>query len=375
MTQTDSSPARYPFAIIRERMRRCDDLLDFAFGSQRPSPPAHVVERIRREPERIVRRAGPALLEALRAQAAAMLQREYGVEVDPDAILPVPSGRAAIAGLAATTLRAGDRIVVIEPVYPTIGHVAAGLGAQVEPVWLRAEAGFLPEMEMLAPALRGARMCALSFPNNPTGAVLPESMTAPALGAMPGGVLFNDATYGPMTYHEPPRSLLAGLDSGGPPVVELHILSKLYGLEGIGVAFIAGAREVIEPLRIYAEYACTPVSELQAHVAIDCLADETALGQLRETYAMRMRRLGETLTQLGLHPYPAASGLYILCPSPRQVAGRPAPSAWEAAHMLLDAFSLATMPWAGPDGGWLRFSAMHTDADLERLAGLDLIHR
>ena len=47
--------------------------------------------------------------------------------------------------------------------------------------------------------------------------------------------------------------------------------------------------------------------------------------------------------------------------------------AWEAAEVLLDDLGLAVMPFAGPAGGWVRFSGLHRDEDFEKLTALGTI--
>lgn len=72
---------------------------------------------------------------------------------------------------------AGDTVLMTNPYYFNQETTLAMLGIDVELAPLDAGAGFLPEVETIASALRpGIRALALVSPNNPTGAVYPPGL-------------------------------------------------------------------------------------------------------------------------------------------------------------------------------------------------------
>jgi len=71
----------------------------------------------------------------------------------------------------------GDRVVAVVPTYQQHYSIPASIGADVHPLRLRAEDGWLPDLDRLrALAVPGTRLIALTNPNNPTGALIPEPM-------------------------------------------------------------------------------------------------------------------------------------------------------------------------------------------------------
>ncbi|HXV29898.1 MAG TPA: aminotransferase [Sinorhizobium sp.] len=101
----------------------------------------------------------------------------YGAAVTADNI-HITSGcnQAFIAAMMAIA-GAGDTVLMTNPYYFNQQTTLAMLGINVELVPCDAGAGFLPEIEAVASALRpGVRALALVSPNNPTGAVYPPDL-------------------------------------------------------------------------------------------------------------------------------------------------------------------------------------------------------
>jgi aspartate/methionine/tyrosine aminotransferase len=292
--------------------------------------------------------------------------------VPTSAVLPVPGGRTAISLLGTILVRAGDRVVTTTPGYPVVDRVAAWHGAEVTAVSLDAGAGFSPRLEQL-PGPGDIRLLALNYPNNPTGAVLaPDHLAELMARVAPTTVVFNDASYGPLTYGARPWSLLgqAAATSRGVPLLELYSLSKLYGVGAIPVAFLVGEEERIAAMRQYSEFAWSDPSALLLRVAMRCLDDTDHLDRTRTACRERLARLDAVVRTLGFAPYPVDAGMYLLCRGPHTVAGTPVTTAAAAADLLLDRFGLAVIPFDVSDATYLRFSASYLEEDLDAAGAL-----
>ena len=185
-----------------------------------------------------------------------------------------------------------------------------------------------------------------------------------------GTIVFNDATYGPLTYDGPPWSILTEAASlaGELRLVELHSMAKLFATGPLPVSFMVGDEGLVEALREFSEFAWSPQSALQVKVARICLEDRDRLEGAREFYRKRMAELRDTLVELGFEPYPAPAGMYILCRVPSSIGQRPVADAGEAAEVLLTEHGVAVVPWEVPPHSYLRFSAQYADGELDALA-------
>ena len=366
---------RYPFSVIRERMKdHPGQVLDFALGELQHALPPSLAGLVTGSASPVLNRASLDEHHAFGKEAATYLCREFGVVVEPEQILPVPSGRVAMTALMACLLEPGDGVVVTEPGYPAFARVAAHRHCRVYSVPLDPAEGFLPDLSRVPQKdLGGIRLVALNYPNNPTGTVLaPETVEVlvESLGSSP--ILFNDSTYGPLVYNQPPTSLLADsigveADQG---VVELHSLTKLFALGPLAISFLIGSPEIIEQLRRYSDFAWSPLSSLHIQVAAKALEEEEYVEEVRQFYRRRVERVRGGLSHLGLEPYPTPAGLYILTRVPASIAGREIGTAREAADLLLDRFDVAVAFWDLGGSGYLRFTSLYSEGNMTRLVDM-----
>jgi aspartate/methionine/tyrosine aminotransferase len=372
----ESSPTRYAIATIRERVRDLGrSVLDFAVGRGADMAPPGLSPLLARDIEHLLV-SGTAAGEhdAFCEAAAAMLRRTYGVDVEPSSVLPAPGGRTAMSFLVVAATAPDDLLLVTEPGYPAMGRIASQLRPSTLTVPLDPRRGFAPDLESVSEdALGRMRFAALNYPNNPTGAVVPHDEIdrfASRFGSRT--ILFNDATYGPLTFDRPPWSVLASDAARQRRLrfVELHSMAKLYGLGPQPIAFLVGDPDIIAPLRELSEFAWSDQSSLAIRIATTCLADGDHLESVRQLYRDRLARLVAATRALGFDPYPPAGGMYLVCRSPRKVGHQAVSTATEAADLLLRDHELAVIPWDVPPHGYLRFSGRYLNEDLEALLEL-----
>jgi aspartate/methionine/tyrosine aminotransferase len=148
----------------------------------------------------------------------------------------------------------GDEVVFLQPNYMQIAGLARGLGARVNPLWLRESLGWQPDLDELDRLITPrTKLIAICNPDNPTGAVLPEAAInrIAAAAAKAGAWLLADEVYrgaeldGPMspTFWGRAERLLC---TGG--------LSKPYGLPGLRIGWVVAEPELVEKLWAYHDY-------------------------------------------------------------------------------------------------------------------------
>ncbi len=366
---------RYPFTLIKEKLAaRRGEALDFAIGRHRIGLPASIDSWIRANAELAMKPAGKAEMEEFTETATDLLRREYGADVAADHILPTPGGRAAMSAFVASVLEPGDGVLVTEPGYPAFARLATHRHAKLHEVVLDPERGFAPDLgSTVGLNAAPARVIALNYPNNPTGAILsPETISLLSGVASTGTIVFNDATYGPLVYDHQPTSLLNKNMSGDSQIelVELHSFSKLFPIGPIAVSFLAGSEATMRSISTYSEFAWSPLSSLQLQATTLCLRDSARLRELREFFPAQLEQLRLTLIDLGFEPYPSHSGVYTICRKPERIDGKDVQTAAEVAEILMEDFDLAVVPWDTPHHSYLRFSSLYQPEDLERLARL-----
>src|SRR3954453_4669241 len=95
---------------------------------------------------------------------------------DPDHVLVTAGAAAALFIVASALVQPGDHIVVLRPNYATNLETPRAIGADVEYLDVQFEDAWALDPERVAAALRpDTRLVSLTYPHNPTGAMLEPS--------------------------------------------------------------------------------------------------------------------------------------------------------------------------------------------------------
>ena len=243
---------------------------------------------------------------ALRASAAAALQRRYGVTgLADDAVLPVIGTKELIAWLP-TLLGLGpdDVIVVPELAYPTYEVGAQLAGAQV----VRADS--LTQLGPQSPAL-----VYLNSPSNPTGKVLGVEHLRKVVGwaRERGALIASDECYLGLGWDAQPVSVLhpSVCDGDHTGLLAVHSLSKTSSLAGYRAGFVAGDPAVVAELLAVRKHAGMMVPTPVQAAMVAALDDDAHEREQRERYARRRAALLPALQSAGLTVDDSEAGLYI----------------------------------------------------------------
>src|SRR5918912_1811732 len=185
-----------------------------------------------------------------RDAVARFYSRRFGVELDPAIeIVPALGAKECVFNLSLAFLDPDSVALASDPGYPvyTGGPVLAG----AEPVLLplRGDRGFAPDFDAVgADDWRRARLMFLNYPNNPTGAVVPDGVfeRAVELAGEHDVLVVHDASYTETTfdgYVAPSFLATPGARDVG---VEVFSLSKGWSMTGWRTAAIVGNAEAIE---------------------------------------------------------------------------------------------------------------------------------
>ena len=186
----------------------------------------------------------------LREAVARFYDRRFGVELDPETeIVPALGAKECIFNLNLAFLDPGAVALAADPGYPvyTGGPLLAGAEAELMP--LLPERGFAPDLDAISPDVAAkARLMYLNYPNNPTGAVVPEGLFQRAVqfAREHDLLVVHDASYTETTfdgYVAPSFLQTPGAKDVG---VEVFSLSKGYNMTGWRTAAIVGNAEAVE---------------------------------------------------------------------------------------------------------------------------------
>src|SRR3954452_1220973 len=185
-----------------------------------------------------------------RDAVAAFYDRRFGVALDTATeIIPALGAKECIFNLNLAFLDPGDAALAADPGYPVYTGGPLLVGADPVLMPLLPERGFTPDLSAIgAQDLERARLIYLNYPNNPTGAVVPDGFFEEVVEfARANDVLVvHDASYTETTfdgYVAPSFLATPGAREVG---VEVFSLSKGYNMTGWRTAAIVGNAEAIE---------------------------------------------------------------------------------------------------------------------------------
>ena len=202
--------------------------------------PAHMIAAVEKAMRDGQNGYGPSPGIASAREAVARDFTARGLPMTADRIV-LTSGASEGIDLALTALaNPGDEVLVPSPTYPLYSAVAAKVDAKIVYYRLDSANGWLPDLDAIRSLVTPrTRALVVIDPNNPTGAVYPDTIRRElvALAVRHRFVLLADDVYGELAY-DGPTPPIAALDVEA-PVITFGSLSKAYLAPGWRAGWMA----------------------------------------------------------------------------------------------------------------------------------------
>jgi LL-diaminopimelate aminotransferase len=358
---------------IAEKRRAGVDVISLGIGDpDLPTPPVVVdaLAEAARDPSthRYPTNHGS---DELREAAAGFYRERFGVELDPSTeVVPALGGKEAVGHIALALLDPGDVCLSPDPGYPPYTSGPLFAGADVHYLPLRAEQGFLPDLDAIpAEVLASANLFFLDYPNNPTGAVVEPGYFERAieLARTNDLVIVHDNAYSELCfggYRAPSFLETPGAKEVG---VEIFSLSKGWNMTGWRAGLVAGNAEVVERYRQLKTNMDSGMFEAVQHATAVALTDAREFPrEMSVVYERRRDLLAEALAAIGLDVDPPQATPYFWVRVPE---GHDSASFTE---LVLEQAGVVVSPGPsfGANGeGFVRLSLTVPDDRLEEAAG------
>jgi aminotransferase len=252
----------------------------------------------------------------LRRQIAAYQKRRFGLSYDPEReILVTVGGSEAIDLAFRALLRPGDEVVVHEPCFVCYAPLVRLAGGEPVIVETKAEDEFrLTAAELEQAITPKTKAVVLSFPNNPTGAVMErEHLEAIAELLRDKNIyVVSDEIYAEMNYTGRRHVSIASLPDMRERTLVVSGFSKAFAMTGWRLGYIMAPADVMDVMKKIHQYAlmCSPTASQYGAVEAlrGCEADMQAM--VRE-YDRRRRLILKGLRDLGLPCFEARGAFYV----------------------------------------------------------------
>ncbi|HET6949649.1 MAG TPA: aminotransferase class I/II-fold pyridoxal phosphate-dependent enzyme [Acidimicrobiales bacterium] len=362
----------YVFTIIDglkiEARRAGIDVIDLGFGNPDiPSPDLAVAKlceaaRNTRNHRYSASRGIPKLREAL----AALYQRRFGVDLDPEReVITTIGAKEGFSHLMWVLLGPGDAALVPSPSYPI--HIFAPLfaGASAREIPMSTDGNFMERVhESYEYSWPKPRVIVLSFPHNPTTATVDLEFFQQVVDFAREReiIVVHDNAYAELGYDgfEPPSILQA--EGAKECAVELYSMTKSFSMAGWRVAFLAGNADVVQALaklKSYLDYGTFQPIQIAATVTMNEAVDFPR--EVQSVYQSRRDVLIDGLHGMGWDVPRPRGTMFAWAPIPEPYHEM---GSVEFASMLVREAQVALSPGVGfgPGGeGYVRFALIENE--------------
>lgn len=186
----------------------------------------------------------------------------------PDEIVPTHGAAGANHHIFYSLLEPGDRVISIIPTYQQLYAIPKCYGADVKMLHLKAENGYLPDLEELKRlAVSGTKMICINNPNNPTGALMSREllMQIVEIARSVDAYVLCDEVYRHLTQKDEWCESIVDLYEKG---ISVSSMSKVFSLAGLRLGWIAAHdQDVIKTCLSHRDYNLVSCGMFDEHLA------------------------------------------------------------------------------------------------------------
>lgn len=258
--------------------------------------------------------ANAGLME-LRQEISNYLYRKYNLSYSAkDEVLVTVGGSEAIDLALRAMLDPGDEVIVPEPSYVSyVPCVALADGVPVTIPLQEAHQFRLQPEELEAAITSKTKIVVLSYPNNPTGAIMnQEDLEAIAKVIIDNDLyVISDEIYSELSYQEEHISI-ASLPGMHERTIVINGFSKAFAMTGWRLGYAAGPKVILEEMTKIHQFAIMAAPTSSQYAGIAALRDcDREVQEMRESYNQRRRYLMNALKELNLPCFEPYGAFYV----------------------------------------------------------------
>ncbi|HWQ42583.1 MAG TPA: aminotransferase class I/II-fold pyridoxal phosphate-dependent enzyme [Desulfosporosinus sp.] len=303
----------------------------------------------------------------LREELSYHLKKTLDLSYDPHEEILITAGASEAVDLVMrAVLEPGDVVLIPDPSYVSYAPCAILAGASVQYVPTHAKEEFRLRVEDLNQAYSPkAKLLVLSYPNNPTGAIMRREDLLPIADfvAEHDLLVLADDIYSDLTY-EGTHVSFASLPGMHDRTLFVSGFSKSYAMTGWRIGYVAGHADLISGLTKIHQFTmlCAPIMGQIASLEALRSASE-AKQKMVDAYNRRRRIMVRGFRQMGLDCFEPLGAFYVFPDITKTKL-----SSEEFAEALLKEENVAVVPGTafGPSGeGHIRCSYAYSTDQLK----------
>ncbi len=247
-------------------------------------------------------------------EISGFVDRKYNLNYDPDTeILVTVGGSEALDVAIRCMVNPGEEVLVHQPSFVCYDPLTRMCGATAVVMNTKAENDFrLTADELEAAVTDKTKLLILSYPNNPTGAIMgKEDLEALSKVIIKHDLLvISDEIYSELTYRDKHVSI-ATLPGMRERTVVINGFSKAFAMTGWRLGYAMGPKEIIAMMTKLHQYCIMSAPTVAQYAAIEALKNgDKDIDHMRGEYDMRRRLVVGSFNAMGLTCFEPGGAFY-----------------------------------------------------------------
>ncbi|QGU94948.1 aminotransferase class I/II-fold pyridoxal phosphate-dependent enzyme [Clostridium bovifaecis] len=305
-------------------------------------------------------------IEELRDEISSYLKEYFNINYDKEEICITVGGSEGLLSTFTTFINKGDKVLIPTPAYPAYESCVKLLGGKVINYELNSDFSINHEKLEKIINMESPKVMVLSYPCNPTGAVLTKEDKEKLYKLIKNKniLVITDEIYSSLSYEGEYYSL-AQYEDVKEKVILVSGFSKMFSMTGLRLGYVCAHREVIDSIVKVHQYAvsCAPsVAQWGAYEGIKSCLSEVEF--MKDEFIKRRDYLYEKLISMGFEVNLPKGAFYIF-PSIKAFNM----SSDKFCERALNEAKVAMVPGSafGSGGeGYIRISYCYSIEDLEK---------
>lgn len=254
-------------------------------------------------------------LKELREEISKMNMRKYGVSYNPkNEIFITVGGSEAVDITIRALVEPGDEVLIPEPCFVCYTPCVSLAGGVSVPIVTTMKDNFKLTKKALEDKITDkTKLLILSYPNNPTGAVMTKEDLAEIVDVLKDKniMVLSDEIYSELTY-EVKHASISQFPEMKDKTVVINGFSKSYAMTGWRLGYAMGHKDIISAMIKIHQYAIMSAPTTSQYAAIEAVKNgDEDIEAMKKEYNIRRRVLVDGLNKLGLKCFEPFGAFYV----------------------------------------------------------------
>ncbi len=251
----------------------------------------------------------------LRTEITHFLKRRYELSYDAEQVLVTVGGSEAIDLAIRTLIEPGDEVIIPEPCYVSYDPITTLTGGKVVPIQCTEENEFRVKPEQIKEKITDkTKLLVLSYPNNPTGAVLRHEDLVGIADVLKDTdiIVLSDEIYAELVYGKEKYESIASVEGMKERTIVVNGFSKSFSMTGWRLGYAVGPQALIDTMtKIHQScIMCSPTTSQYAGITALTECDEE-IQLMKNEYDFRRKYCVRKLNEMGLHTFEPRGAFYV----------------------------------------------------------------